>query len=66
MEQQEQWPKIKEIVGAALDRDPHERSAFLDEACAHDGELRAEVESLLIAHADAGALSENTRNTRRT
>jgi len=59
VEKQEQWPKIKEIVGAALDRDPQERSAFLDEACAHDGELRAEVESLLAAHADAGALSEN-------
>ena len=66
MEKQEQWQKVKEIVGAVLEREPGERSAFLDEACAHDGELRAEVESLLIAHADAGALSENTRNTRRT
>ena len=54
----EQWPKIKEIVGAALERGPEARSAFLDEACLHDGELRAEVESLLAAHADAGALSE--------
>ena len=59
MEKPEQWPKIKEIVGAALEREPHKRSAFLDEACAHDGELRAEVESLLAAHADADALSEN-------
>jgi hypothetical protein len=25
----EQWPKIKDIVGAALDRYPAERSAFL-------------------------------------
>jgi serine/threonine protein kinase len=59
VEKPEQWPKIKEIVGAALERKPHKRSAFLDEACAHDGELRAEVESLLAAHADAEALSEN-------
>ena len=43
----EQWPKIKDIVGAALDRYPAERSAFLDQACSHDKELRAEVESLL-------------------
>jgi eukaryotic-like serine/threonine-protein kinase len=55
----EQWPKIKEIVGAALERDPDERSAFLDQACAQDGELRAEVESLLAAHADADGLSES-------
>jgi eukaryotic-like serine/threonine-protein kinase len=55
----ERWPKVKEIVGAALEREPGERSAFLDQVCAHDGELRAEVESLLAAHADAEGLSEN-------
>ncbi len=59
MEKPERWPRIKEIVGAALEREPHKRSAFLDEACSHDGELRAEVESSLAAHADADALSEN-------
>ena len=55
----EQWQKIKEIVGEALERDPGERGAFLDEACAHDGELRAEVESLLAAYDDADGLSEH-------
>ena len=54
MEKQEQWQKVKEIVGAVLERVPEERSAFLDEACAHDGELRAEVESLLAALAVPG------------
>ena len=63
MEKQEQWQKVKEIVGAALERGPEERSVFLDEACAPDGELRAEVESLLAAHADADALSENPWGT---
>jgi serine/threonine protein kinase len=53
----EQWPKIKEIVGAALERDPGERPAFLDQACVQNPGLRAEVESLLAAHADAGGLS---------
>ncbi len=53
----EQWPKIKEIVGAALEREPNERDAFLDQACSQNGELRAEVESLLAAHADADGLS---------
>src|SRR5882757_1489005 len=59
MEKQEQWQKIKEIVGAALERGREERSAFLDEVCSHDGDLRAEVESLLAAHAEAGGLSES-------
>jgi len=54
-----QWQRIKEILGAALDHEPQERSAFLDEACLQDRELRVEVESLLAAHAEAGALSEN-------
>ncbi len=53
----EQWPRIKEIVGAALERDPSERPAFLDQVCSQDKDLRSEVESLLAAHADAGALS---------
>ncbi len=53
----EQWPKIKEIVGAALEYEPAVRSAFLDQACAQDESLRAEVESLLAAHADAAGLS---------
>jgi non-specific serine/threonine protein kinase/serine/threonine-protein kinase len=55
----EQWPRIKEIVGAALEREPAERSAFLDQACSKDKELRAEVESLLAAHAHADGLFEN-------
>ena len=53
----EQWPRIKEIVGAALERSPADLDAFLDQACSGDGELRAEVESLLAAHADADGLS---------
>jgi Protein kinase domain len=55
----EQWLKIKEIVGAALEREPKERGAFLDQACPQDRELRAEVESLFAAHVDAVGLSEN-------
>ncbi|MEP7341779.1 MAG: serine/threonine-protein kinase [Acidobacteriota bacterium] len=48
----ERWRKIDAILQAALDREPHERAAFLDEACAGDDELRREVESLL-AHEDS-------------
>jgi serine/threonine protein kinase len=55
----EQWRKVKEIVGAALEREPSQRDTFLDQACSQDEKLRAEVESLLAAHADADGLSES-------
>ena len=57
MEKPEQWEKIKEIVGAALEREPAQRAAFLDEVCAQDKALRAEVESLLSAYKSADDLS---------
>ena len=59
MDPQQQWQKIKEIVGTALERDTQTRAEYLDQACAHDPALRAEVESLLSAHARADALSEH-------
>src|SRR5215472_920425 len=55
----EQWQKIKEIVGQALEREPAQRVAFVDAACAGDGALRAEVESLLAAHAGSDNLSRD-------
>jgi TolB-like protein/Tfp pilus assembly protein PilF len=44
---QERWEKVENIFHAALDREPGERSRFLDLACAGDDALRQEVESLL-------------------
>jgi len=58
VEKHEQWERIKEIVGAALEREPSQRAAFLDEVCPRADTLRAEVDSLLSAHAVAGDLSE--------
>jgi serine/threonine protein kinase/tetratricopeptide (TPR) repeat protein len=47
---------IKSIFGKALAlATPQERAAYLQEACAGDAVLRAEVESLLQAHQDADA-----------
>src|SRR4051794_31230796 len=43
------------IFAAALEkRDPAERSAYLDQACAGQPELRRNVEELLRAHHEAG------------
>jgi eukaryotic-like serine/threonine-protein kinase len=53
-----QWQKIKLIVADAIEREPYHRSAFVDEACGEDAELRAEVGSLLDAYDNADGLSE--------
>ncbi len=48
-------PDVKSIFGRALEiESPADRSAFLNEACAADPSLRAEVEDLLHAMAGAG------------
>lgn len=54
----ERWQKIQSIFESALERDPALRSAYLDQACAGDDELRREVESLLAAHQRAGGFLE--------
>src|SRR5262249_16699640 len=43
----ERWAAVKRLHQAALDRQPGERAAFLDAACAGDEALRREVDSLL-------------------
>ena len=59
MKRPEQWDKIKELVGAALEKEVSERPAFLDDACAQDQVLRAEVESLVAAYEESDQLPEN-------
>jgi len=49
----EETERVSELFEAALERDPTEREAFLEEAC-DDEEVRAEVESLLEEHERAG------------
>ena len=45
----------------ALEKDnPEQRSAFLDDVCGEDAELRQRVETLLSAHNDAGSFLEKT------
>src|SRR4051794_13413407 len=54
----EQWQKIKQIVGDAIECEASRRSAFVSEACGDDAELRAEVASLLDAFDHAEDLSQ--------
>jgi eukaryotic-like serine/threonine-protein kinase len=51
----DQWERTKQILEEALRVSAEERSKFLDVACGNDKELRAEVESLIASHEQAGS-----------
>jgi serine/threonine protein kinase/Tfp pilus assembly protein PilF len=46
------WESVKELLHRAMQLPPEQRAGFLDETCAGDAALRAEVESLLLAGED--------------
>src|SRR5215472_124755 len=50
----EEWQRCVEIFSAALERQPEERGAFVDDACAHDESLRRDVTILLRSHEESG------------
>jgi len=52
------WTTVKRIHQSALDVDPLERAAFVDESCGGDEALRREVESLLTYAAEAESFLE--------
>lgn len=52
------WQQIDRLLEEVLDREPGQREAFLQEACAGDEELRKKVEALLAAHEKAGDFVE--------
>lgn len=54
----QRWARVKAVFQVAVDLAATERAAYLDSACAADGELRDEVESLIAAHEAAGAFIE--------
>jgi serine/threonine-protein kinase len=53
--------QIDRLLASALDRDPEDRTAFLDEACDGDEELRREVASLLAKDPGIVAAGEATQ-----
>jgi eukaryotic-like serine/threonine-protein kinase len=62
VETKQEWQKVKDLFGAALERTPAERAAFLQEACGEDASVRGEVESLLRAHESVGEMLERPAN----
>jgi eukaryotic-like serine/threonine-protein kinase len=51
----EQWERTKQILEEALRLPSEQRQTYLDLACGTDRELRAEVESLIASHDEAGS-----------
>ena len=49
----ERFKQVRDVLEAALEKEPDERSRFLDEACSSDPELRAEVDSLIARQDEA-------------
>ena len=54
----ERYERVKELFHAALEIGPESRAAFLEEKCAGDPALYAEVQSLIEAHAEADSILE--------
>ncbi|HET9834080.1 MAG TPA: serine/threonine-protein kinase, partial [Vicinamibacterales bacterium] len=46
----ESWPRIKEVLAAALEAAPDQRASLISHLCAGNAALRASVETLLAAH----------------
>ena len=49
----DRWNQVVKIFSAVADRDPDQQQTYLDQVCAHDPNLRAQVEKLLTHHAIA-------------
>ena len=62
------WQEVKEILSEALAREEgEERTAYINEACAHDPALRKQVETYLSISGDAlDACADNLRDTVRS
>jgi len=43
------WQRLKPLFHAALDRSPAERAEFIEDACAHDPELKLHLNALVRA-----------------
>jgi eukaryotic-like serine/threonine-protein kinase len=54
----DRWTTVKRIHQSALDKDPSERAAFVDESCGDDETLLREVQSLLTYATDAESFLE--------
>ena len=55
----ERWRRVEELSHAALEREPSERRAFLEQVCEGDRELLSDVTSLLARESGAREFLES-------
>src|SRR4029434_2898350 len=55
----ERWHQVEQIYNLVVERNPEERNAFLEKACAGDEALRKEVESLLAGNGEVAAIMQS-------
>ena len=55
----QRWQRLKELVEGAAEEAPEQRRAYLERTCPNDAALRAEAESLLLHHQQAGSFLES-------
>src|SRR5437867_1570680 len=55
----QRWHQVEQIYNSVLERNPEERDAYLEKACAGDEALQKEVESLLARNDEAAAFIES-------
>ena len=53
------WHQVEQIYNSVLERNPEERNAFLEKACAGDEALWKEVESLLACNGEGAAFIQS-------
>jgi serine/threonine-protein kinase len=54
----ERWRQVTAVFHAALTHDASARASYLNQTCADDPVLRAEVEAMLAAHHEAGGFGD--------
>lgn len=54
----ERWGRVKDVFSRAVERPAAEREAWVEQACADDAAVRAEVSRLIAAHEEAGSFIE--------
>jgi len=55
----ERWRQVTGVFHAAVARDTAARAAYLDEACAGDASLRADVDAMIAAHRASSRFGES-------
>ena len=55
----ERYRRADQVFQSALDLDPAQRAAYLDDACAGDTDLRGEVEALIRSYEQAGSFLQS-------